>query len=111
VPVRGRKLAAILATAAVLAGGATATLLVTTAKGSTASKVWSFAPHMPHRRSYTASAESGGKIYVAAGMVGNTGRPLNIFERFNPATDTWQSLPFVPDTFSAAAGAARGDRI
>jgi N-acetylneuraminic acid mutarotase len=61
---------------------------------------------MPHRRSYTASAELRGKIYVAAGMVGNSGRPLNLFERFDPRTGSWDtSLPLVPERFSAAAGA------
>src|SRR4029079_12799061 len=72
---------------------------------------WRFAPPMPHRRSYTASAEIGGKVYVAAGMVGNTGRPLNIFERFDPAKGQWTSLPFVPAPFSAAAGAALGGKM
>src|SRR5436190_19439291 len=67
---------------------------------------WSFGPPMPHRRSYTASANIGGKLYVAAGMVGNTGRPLNIFERFDPAKGQWTSLPFVPAPFSAGAGTA-----
>jgi N-acetylneuraminic acid mutarotase len=64
-----------------------------------------FAPPMPHRRSYTASAEIGGRVYVAAGMVGNTGRPLNLFERFDPAKGEWDAnLPLVPERFSAAAG-------
>jgi N-acetylneuraminic acid mutarotase len=66
---------------------------------------WRFAPPMPHRRSYTASAEINGKVYVAAGMVGNTGRPLNLFERFDPAKGQWDTnLPLVPERFSAAAG-------
>lgn len=78
---------------------------------STLNPEWTFAPHMPHRRSYTASAEIGGKIYVAAGMVGNTGRPLDLFERFDPATNQWASLPFVPEAFSAAAGAALGGQL
>jgi N-acetylneuraminic acid mutarotase len=66
---------------------------------------WRFAPPMPHRRSYTASAEIAGKVYVAAGMVGNTGRPLNLFERFDPAKGEWDTnLPLVPERFSAAAG-------
>jgi N-acetylneuraminic acid mutarotase len=70
---------------------------------------WTFAPPMPHRRSYTASAQIGGKVYVAAGMVGNTGRPLNLFERFDPATGNWSTdLPLVPARFSAAAGTALG---
>src|SRR6476646_1795646 len=72
---------------------------------------WRFAPPMLHRRSYTASAELGGKIYVAAGMVGNTGRPLNIFERFDPETKEWDSLPLLPEPFSAAAGAVLGETM
>ncbi len=63
---------------------------------------------MPHRRSYTASAEIGGKIYVAAGMVGNSGRPLDLFERFDPQAERWSSLKPLPVAFSAAAGASLG---
>jgi N-acetylneuraminic acid mutarotase len=70
--------------------------------------VWTWAPPMPHRRSYTASAEIGGKIYVAAGMVGNSGRPLDLFERFDPKTQRWSSLKPLPDEFSAGAGARLG---
>src|SRR5919199_6111989 len=72
---------------------------------------WSPAPSMPHRRSYTASAEIGGKIYVAGGMVGNTGRPLDVFEEFDPRTDDWSALPAVPAAFSAAAGARPDDPL
>ena len=64
---------------------------------------WSFAAEMPHRRSYTASAELGGKIYVAAGMVGNTGRPLDLVERFDPSRNEWSSLTSLPESFSAGA--------
>jgi len=58
-------------------------VLARTGKGGTDAKVrpvWTWSPPMPHRRSYTASAQIGGKIYVAAGMVGNSGRPLDLFE-------------------------------
>jgi len=72
---------------------------------------WSFAAPMPHRRSYAASAEIKGKIYVAAGMVGNTGTPLTIFERFDPSHDSWSSLQPLPVAFSAAAATAVGDRM
>jgi N-acetylneuraminic acid mutarotase len=67
---------------------------------------WSFAPQMPHRRSYAASAEIDGKIYVAAGMVGETGKPLDFFERFDPERNAWVSLKPVPEAFSAGAGAS-----
>lgn len=72
---------------------------------------WSFAAPMPHRRSYTASAESGGMIYVAAGMVGNTGRPLDLFERFDPQRNSWVSLTQLPQPLSAGAAASLGRRI
>jgi N-acetylneuraminic acid mutarotase len=72
---------------------------------------WAFAPSMLHRRSYTASAQIDGRIYVAAGMVGNSGRPLNLFERFDSVKHEWTSLPFVPEAFSAAAGASLGSTM
>jgi N-acetylneuraminic acid mutarotase len=67
---------------------------------------WSFASQMLHRRSYAASAQIDGKIYVAAGMVGETGKPLDFLERFDPSRNEWASLPPVPEAFSAAAGAS-----
>ncbi len=101
---------------ALAVAGIVALLLVVTAAGllartgsggtsATAKPVWTWSPPMPHRRSYTASAEIGGKIYVAAGMVGNSGRPLDLFERFDPKTEQWSSLRPLPKEFSAAAGA------
>ena len=80
--------------------------------GGVAAKTgWTFASRMPHRRSYTASAQLGGKIYVAAGMVGNTGRPLDLFERFDPSRNRWSSLTPLPQAFSAGAAASLDRRI
>jgi Kelch motif len=72
---------------------------------------WSFGPQMPHRRSYPASAAIDGKIYVATGMVGETGKPLDFNERFDPSRGEWVSLPPAPVAFSAAAGAAFENRL
>jgi N-acetylneuraminic acid mutarotase len=66
---------------------------------------WSFGPHMVHRRSYPASTMIDEKIYVAGGMVGETGKPLDFLERFDPARNEWTSLAPLPRAFSAAAGA------
>ena len=77
----------------------------------TAAPRWAFAAAMPHRRSYTASAQIGGSVYVAAGMVGNTGRPLDLFERFDPGRNDWTALPSLPKAFSAGAGAALAGRM
>ncbi len=81
------------------------------ARGLAPADGWTFAPAMTHRRSYTASAESGGKIYVASGMVGQTGTPLDLFERFDPLRQTWAPLPSLPAAFSAGAAASLDGRI
>lgn len=78
---------------------------------SDAAAEWSPAPQLTHRRSYPASAEIDGKIYVAAGMVGETGRPLDFLERFDPARNEWTSLTPLPVSFSAAAGASLDGRF
>ena len=80
-------------------------------QGAASAPSWSFAARMLHRRSYTASAELGGKVYVAAGMVGNSGRPLDLFERFDPAKNEWMSLTPLPEKFSAGAAASFDGRI
>jgi len=72
---------------------------------------WSWAPPMVNRRSYTSYAEMHSKFYVAAGMVGNTGRPLNVLERFDPATGNWTTLRPLPVSFSAGAGAVLDNRM
>jgi N-acetylneuraminic acid mutarotase len=79
--------------------------------GAASASSWSFAARMLHRRSYTASAELGGKVYVAAGMVGNSGRPLDLFERFDPAKNEWSSLTPLPEKFSAGAATTLDGRI
>ena len=53
---------------------------------------WSPAPQLAHRRSYPASTEIDGKIYVAAGMVGETGRPLDFLELWFPPAVRLASL-------------------
>lgn len=96
---------------AVVAAVMAATGYPAAGRGAVTQPHWSFSAPMPHRRSYAASAEVGGKIYVAAGMVGNTGRPLSLFEVFDPVHDSWKSLPDLPVAFSAAAGVGLGHRV
>jgi hypothetical protein len=110
----GRRRTGALLLALVLVLGivpATAVALRGTVLDSSAAPRWAFNAKMPHRRSYAASAKIGTSIYVAAGMVGNTGRPLDLFERFDPRRNAWTSLPRLPKAFSAAAGAALDGRM
>lgn len=99
-----------VALAAVLAVGGAGCGDIFDGDGAAAAE-WEPAPQLTYRRSYPASALIDGKIYVAAGMVGETGRPLDRFERFDPATQEWVSLMPLPISFSAAAGAELDGRF
>ena len=66
---------------------------------------------MSQRRSYVAAGELDGRVYVAGGMVGNTGRRLDTFEAFDPSADSWSRLPRLPEAVRAAAGVVLGDRF
>ena len=113
--VAGRKLGiGILVVALVLAAITAATIFGTSSGprlDASGGPEWQYAPRLLNRRSYTASADVNGKVYVAAGMVGNSGRPLNLFEVFDPQKNEWSSLPLVPEKFSAAAGVRLGANL
>jgi N-acetylneuraminic acid mutarotase len=66
---------------------------------------------MSQRRSYIAAAELDGHIYAAGGMVGETGRFLSVFQRFDPAQNQWTPLQPLPDPTRAAAGAALDGKV
>jgi hypothetical protein len=67
---------------------------------------WQRAASMSQRRSYIAAAQVGPLLYTAGGMVGETGRPLPTFTRYDARRDTWKTLPQLPVATRAAAGAA-----
>src|SRR5919108_4809422 len=72
---------------------------------------WSLAPSLSQRRSYAAAAAVGGRIYVAGGMVGETGRHLASFQVFDPRLGRWSGLPALPEPVRAAAAAAVGSVV
>ncbi|MBW3593304.1 MAG: hypothetical protein KY396_06395, partial [Actinobacteria bacterium] len=72
---------------------------------------WDFAPSMSQRRSYVAAAELDGRIYVAGGMVGESGRHLATFDRFDAEEQTWTTLRRLPEPVRAGAAAAVGDVV
>jgi N-acetylneuraminic acid mutarotase len=66
---------------------------------------WTFGESMSQRRSYVAAAAIGGEIYAAGGMVGETGRPLDLLARYDPDADTWETLRRMPEPVRAGAAA------
>jgi N-acetylneuraminic acid mutarotase len=105
-----RALAAGLAVGAVVALAAAVGSLGPGAADAEAAP-WTFARAMSQRRSYLAAAELGGKIYAAGGMVGETGRFLSVFQRYDPGTNSWTTLPRLPEPVRAGAGAALDGKI
>jgi N-acetylneuraminic acid mutarotase len=98
----------VAALVAVGLGAVTATLL---AWPDDAGAEWERAASMSQRRSYIAAAEHGGYLYAAGGMVGETGRPLGTFARYDTRTDRWEVLPALPVPTRAAAGAQLGGLV
>jgi N-acetylneuraminic acid mutarotase len=98
------------ATAAVEAGatGDDADLAVAPAD---AARPWRAGRPMSQRRSYVAAAEVDGRIYAAGGMVGESGRRLQLLQRYDPAADAWTGLANLPVPTRAAAAAAVGRSI
>jgi hypothetical protein len=93
--------------AAVAAVGAFVLFLVLADGGGGAGDPeWERVASMPQRRSYVAAAQIGELIYTAGGMVGDSGRPLATFTRYDPAADSWETLRQLPEPTRAAAAAA-----
>jgi hypothetical protein len=100
------KLIAGAGAAAAVAVGAFAIVVAFASNGGddAVAREWEQVASMPQRRSYIAAAEVGGSIYTAGGMVGETGRPLATFTRYDPGQDTWEALPQLPVPTRAATG-------
>lgn len=74
---------------------------------------WAPKAPMPTARSAVASAVLNDKIYVAGGEI-QTYQYLaafRAFEAFDPVTNTWEQLPFMPVPRHGLAAAALGNRI
>jgi hypothetical protein len=76
------------------------------ASGEAQASGWERAASMSQRRSYIAAAQVDGLVYTAGGMVGETGRPLATFTRYDARRDAWTTLPQLPVATRAAAGTA-----
>lgn len=75
------------------------------AAGEAEAAPWTFGESMSQRRSYVAAADIDGKVYAAGGMVGETGRPLDLLARYDPAADSWETLRRMPEAVRAGAAA------
>ena len=70
-------------------------------------------PRMPTARSAGAAGVYGGRIYVTGGEYKDYRMmaTLKSFEAFDPATNTWQTLPSLPVSRHGLAGAVVGNRL
>jgi N-acetylneuraminic acid mutarotase len=101
-----KRLLALLLGAAALVGLAAAVGSFASEADEAAAAPWTRAQSMSQRRSYIAAAELGGQVYAAGGMVGETGRRLPTFQRFDPEADSWTTLSPLPEPIRAAEAAA-----
>jgi hypothetical protein len=98
---------AVAAWLALAAAGLTGALLAWSGDGEeTVAAAWERATSMSQRRSYIAAAQVGPFIYTAGGMVGENGRPLATFTRYDARADEWTTLQPLPDPTRAAAAAS-----
>lgn len=98
--------------AAAVAVGAFALFLALAGRGgSVEAAPWEQVASLSQRRSYIASAQLGDEIFAAGGMVGETGRPLAAFTRYDARRDEWTVLPQLPVPTRAAAAAGVGDTL
>ena len=101
----------LLAASVAVAGAVGVSAVLLLAGPSEAEAGWERAASMSQRRSYVAAAELGRFLYAAGGMVGETGRPLATFARYDTRADRWEVLPQLPEPTRAAAAGALGRRI
>ena len=71
---------------------------------------WTFRTPMPTPRWGVAAVVLEGKVYVIGGQAEN-GAVLDVVERYDPDTDTWETLPRMDDERFNAAAVVFGGRI
>ncbi len=114
-PAPARTLLGVLLGALLLAAAVAVPLLLRPTpgdgRGTSEDEGWQAGRSMSQRRSYIAAAEVEGRLYVAGGMVGETGRRLRLLQRYDPATDAWTGLASLPVPTRAAAAAADDGQV
>src|SRR5688500_3767485 len=105
---RWRRASCVVLAAAALAGCSTEDEAAAPEPRPSADGGWRQVASMSQRRSYIAAAQVDRHIYAAGGMVGETGRPLATFTRYDTEADRWQTLRPLPVPTRAAASAAVG---
>ncbi|KXI28319.1 Kelch repeat-containing protein [Paraglaciecola hydrolytica] len=80
----------------------------TTAVYDIAQNTWTKLADMPSAKT-TAAVVQNGKIYVAGGF--NHSTALNVFERYDPLTNEWQTLSPLPQNMSAHSAAVLNNKL
>jgi N-acetylneuraminic acid mutarotase len=78
-----------------------------------ASDTWSFGPEMPLARSLFATAVLDGKVYLIGGQTTVNGMdvPIRNVDRYDPVTETWESLFPLPFPIAGASATVVKDKI
>src|SRR5581483_8566231 len=72
---------------------------------------WSSRARMSVPRDEFGAAVAAGRIYAFGGMTGQRGHDLSLVEAYDPATNTWQTLPPLPRPRSGLRAGAVGTRV
>ena len=92
-------------------GGAAAVLIVAVACGAQEqSAIWAVKGTMPYLRSETTAVQVDDKIYVLTGHIPGTQATM-FAQEYDPATQEWRDLPFLPYPASHAGAAAVDGKI
>jgi hypothetical protein len=68
-------------------------------------KRWTPAADMPTPREHLAAATDGRYVYAVGGRDLDPGKNSNAFERYDPASDSWEALPVLPERMGGLGAA------
>lgn len=107
---RGAAGAAVVGDRLVVAGGRDATLLVGPTEVFDGTR-WEDRAPIPVPRDHLAAETDGRYLYAIGGRLLSPGRTSDVFERYDPASDAWETLPAIPTARGGLGAALLGGRL